>query len=694
MFSIRQKINGSMLLVVLLASASIVLFSWRKSSRELVSAVESGNLNLAHATASDIFNINDREFKMLESLANLDELRAVKNTKESMHEKWRLINKATGGDKKYLGMAIYDEHGIGWTTTEKWSDLHEREYLAKAMTGEKAIMDPNWSPVNGNLSTFYALPYRDTSGKQIGEVVAVLDSTDLCKTVSAIKVGRNSHPFVINMKTGKYIAHSDEQMVKDSKSIADGASDGFKPIISRIQSGATGTAVFFDEMAKRKMSVSFQPIKDCDWAVVCMAPYADFFSGIGQLLGSMIFIALMSLIVAAVVGLLVVSVAISPLNRVSSAIEGIASGDADLTKRLSVQGKDEIAQLASGFNLFTNRLHTIISELKGTKEDLNSYGERLGSMVQDNAMFLDAMIDSIKDVDTEIHKQHSNVDSSVNAVGEISESVEQLRDLIQKQISSVEQASAAVTQMISNLNSVSSSTELLAQDFSHFQNDVSKGIQQQQEVSRKIQKIVEQSKTLNEANKAISTIASQTNLLAMNAAIEAAHAGDAGKGFAVVSDEIRKLSETSAGESKKIASQLKDIRGSIEGVLQASELSDKFFSIVVQKLNGTGNLVQEIKSAMEEQSEGSKQINEALGSMNNATAQVRVASEDVDKAREGIIGDVTSLKQSSDLVKGQVEKMEEHIKQMEADDNSLLNIATAINGSIYRIGSQIDQFTV
>ena len=197
-----------------------------------------------------------------------------------------------------------------------------------------------------------------------------------------------------------------------------------------------------------------------------------------------------------------------------------------------------------------------------------------------------------------------------------------------------------------------------------------------------------------QANKVIASIASQTNLLAMNAAIEAAHAGEAGAGFAVVSDEIRKLSETSANESKKIASQLKDIRNSIEAVLKASELSDKFFSVVVGKLKGTGDLVLEIKSSMEEQKEGSKQINDALGTMNEATAHVRSASEDVDKSRQGIIGDVQSLKQSSDQVKVQVEKMQGNIKKMEADDDSLLNIATAINSSIYRIGRQIDRFKI
>ena len=248
--------------------------------------------------------------------------------------------------------------------------------------------------------------------------------------------------------------------------------------------------------------------------------------------------------------------------------------------------------------------------------------------------------------------------------------------------------------MIGNISSVSNSMEKMAGEFENLQVDVDKGIAQQHEVNKQIQEIESQSKMLNEANKVISSIASETNLLAMNAAIEAAHAGDAGKGFAVVADEIRKLSETSAAESKKISAQLKGILGAISGVVDASSLSDRSFTAVAEKIQGTGNLVREIKHAMEEQSAGSKQIGDALSYMNDATAQVRTASDGVDKSRLGIISNIDSLKASSDVVKLQVENMSINIKKMEDSDSSLLNITTSMNGSIYRIGTQIDQFKV
>jgi len=692
MLGIKGKINLAFLSVIFLASAGIVGFSYLRSSSELKTAVDTGNMSLARATASDIFNVNDREFKQLQTLSQLS---VIRDPNVDLYEKWELINSCIKDIDGYIGMAIYDAEGVGYTTTGAYKDLHDREYLEVSMGGENAIMDPNWSPINGQLSTFYASPVYDEDGMQIAEVVSVLDSTQLCRTVEDITVGLLDHPIVINARTGKYIATYDVDPVIKGESIYDGISEGFREIIDRICAGNdVGTDVYFDEIVGKKFSVAYYPVFNCDWVVICKAPYSDFYGGITILLHSMLGIAGIALVIAFLVGMLVVNLAIKPLKNVGGAIKEIASGDADLTKRLPVGTKDEIGNLASGFNDFTEKLQTNVTELKDSKDDLHVYGEQLGKMVQDNADFLSQMVESIKGVNSEILNQHAKVDDSVGAVDTISEAVQSLRDLLQKQEQGVQQASSAVTQMIGNIGSVSNSVEKMAGEFSILQEDVDKGISQQHEVNTQIQQIEEQSKMLNEANKVISSIASETNLLAMNAAIEAAHAGDAGKGFAVVADEIRKLSETSAAESKKISAQLKGILGSISGVVDASSLADRSFSAVADKIQGTGNLVREIKLAMEEQSEGSKQIGDALSYMNDATSQVRTASEGVDKSRQGIISNIDSLKTSSDVVKNQVENMSENIKKMEESDSSLLNITTSINGSIYRIGSQIDQFKV
>ncbi|MBR1721897.1 MAG: methyl-accepting chemotaxis protein [Treponema sp.] len=692
MLGVKGKINIAFLSVIFLTSAVIVLLSYRKSSAELKTSVDTGNMAVARATASDIFNVNDREFKQLETLSKLS---VILDVEVDLHEKWELINSCIAEIDGYIGMAIYDENGVGWTTTGEYKDLHDREYLDISMNGENAIMDPNWSPINGQLSTFYAMPVYDEEGTQIAEVVSVLDSTGLCRTVENITVGIYDHPFVFNVRSGKYVATYDIEPVIQGKSIYDDISEGFRTIVDSICAGNdVGTDVYYDEKIGQRYSVAYYPVYNSDWVVVCRAPYSDFYSGISNLFYSMIIIALIALVFAFVVGMFVVNLALKPLRKVGGAIKEIASGDADLTKRVLVGTKDEIGNLAAGFNDFSEKLQTIVTELKQSKEDLHAYGGQLGEMVQDNADFLGEMVNAIKGVNGEISNQHEKVEDSVGAVDQISSAVQSLRDLLQKQEQGVEQASTAVTQMIGNISSVSNSMEKMAGEFENLQVDVDKGIAQQHEVNKQIQEIESQSKMLNEANKVISSIASETNLLAMNAAIEAAHAGDAGKGFAVVADEIRKLSETSAAESKKISAQLKGILGAISGVVDASSLSDRSFTAVAEKIQGTGNLVREIKHAMEEQSAGSKQIGDALSYMNDATAQVRTASDGVDKSRLGIISNIDSLKASSDVVKLQVENMSINIKKMEDSDSSLLNITTSMNGSIYRIGTQIDQFKV
>lgn len=382
------------------------------------------------------------------------------------------------------------------------------------------------------------------------------------------------------------------------------------------------------------------------------------------------------------------------IKNVTDSLKEMATGEADLTKRCKLFIRDEIGFLVIQFDSFCDKLQKIISEIKGTEGDLLSYGDRLGTMVQENTAFVDKMIGNIRSVETEIENQNTLIKTSSGAVDEISEAVQQLRELLVTQNDGMQNASSAVTQMIGNIGSISHSIEKMAEEFHVLQDDVHNGILRQREVNEQIQKIEQQSKMLNDANDVISSIADQTSLLAMNAAIEAAHAGEAGKGFAVVADEIRKLSENSSAQSKNIGDQLMSILSSISSVVEASDISDKMFTRVSEKISGTGDLVNQIKLSMEEQAEGSKQVSEALGCMNEAAGKVKDASNDVDNAREEIMADVEKLHTSSEVVRTSLKSIESGVKTIEEGDDSLMSIATSISGSIYRITSQIDQFKV
>jgi methyl-accepting chemotaxis protein len=166
-------------------------------------------------------------------------------------------------------------------------------------------------------------------------------------------------------------------------------------------------------------------------------------------------------------------------------------------------------------------------------------------------------------------------------------------------------------------------------------------------VVAEVRDISSRSDRLREANALIASIAAQTNLLAMNAAIEAAHAGDAGSGFAVVADEIRKLAENSARQSKAIAADVREISTAITGVVSSSGEASSSFTEVVDQIRRLHDLEEEIKLAMTEQSAGSAQVLDSLNLINEVTAEVRRSADEMVEGADAVQGEMERLLNAS-----------------------------------------------
>ncbi len=382
------------------------------------------------------------------------------------------------------------------------------------------------------------------------------------------------------------------------------------------------------------------------------------------------------------------------IYNVTNTLKDMETGDADLTKRCKLFIRDEIGDLIIHFDLFCDKLQEIVKEIKKSRDSLSGAGQKMTSATNETANAISAITTSINDIRSQIEMQGDSVHQTAKSVTGISRSIIILNGMIESQSMGVDDASAAVEQMVENIASVNESVDKMADSFSELAQNAQAGFSKQQDVNERIKQIETQSKTLQEANKTIAQIANETNLLAMNAAIEAAHAGSAGRGFSVVADEIRKLSETSREQSKTIGDQLKKIKDSITSVVSASQESGDALSAVSEKISQTDQLVVQIKSAMGEQKNGSQQIVGALRNMTESSHEVQQSSKDMAEQNETIMREVRNLQEMTRSMSGNMEKMSEDASRIESTGAELYSISGKVRESIEKIGGEIDLFKV
>jgi methyl-accepting chemotaxis protein len=569
-------------------------------------------------------------------------------------------------------------------------------YTMPRSSGRSYISEPYAFPVQGReiLMMSAAAPiYRN--GRFIGVVGVDLTSDDIQNQLGNLTLYETGFGRLIS-NTGIVMTHAVADRI--GRKAPEWESTEREEVMRALGSGRSFTRISYSAALERNTLKSFVPIFIGDttapWMYGTVVPEEETWAGVMLLLATNI--AIMAggfLLILLIISLLSLRL-LSPLKTTRNALQEIAQGDADLTRQIIIHSKDEMGDLAHSFNSFVGNLAQLISGIRQELASLQTIGESLASNMEHTSSSVIQINSTIESVGTAFDRQNQAVSEVSATIEEIVGNIESQSKLISAQADYLGTSSAAVEQMVANMQSITKNVDLSVNGFTKLQQVSDQGFDHLTAVTESITSIADRSRGLEETNSIITTIASQTNLLAMNAAIEAAHAGDAGKGFAVVADEIRKLAEDTAARSKDISEVLQALSDIIDsGVKLAGEAGHSFESIrsSIQDVNVRQR---EIRNAVEEQGSGNQVVLDSVLNLRRISAEVESGSQEMSAGSQSILRTVHTLTAITSEVKSAMQEITSGTTEINNSVIKVSDLSKQTMTSIQTVENAVKRFKV
>ncbi|QEN03659.1 methyl-accepting chemotaxis protein [Thiospirochaeta perfilievii] len=404
--------------------------------------------------------------------------------------------------------------------------------------------------------------------------------------------------------------------------------------------------------------------------------------------------ALVILIIILIIQNIFLNKTLAPLNKTIVMLKDISQGNGDLTKTIEINSNDDMKDLGDYFNLTIAKIRELILSVKKESYTLNNIGEDLSSNMTETAAAIYQITQNISSTKEQSLKQASSVDNTKKNMDQIIESINTLDESISSQSANIVESSSAIEQMLANIRSVGNTIEKNTSYVKELKKVSIEGKSGVDNVSNVISNITNESEGLLEISTIIQKIASQTNLLSMNAAIEAAHAGDSGKGFAVVADEIRKLAEDSGNQAKIISSVLKKMKSLIDSVSSSILEVSQVFNKVTDKINIVYTQEISIKNAMDEQNHGSNEILTAINELNRITNEVKERSSLMLRNSSDVLEEMNLLTMITNEINNGMDEMNVGAGEINTSVSEVNRISGDNKNSIKVLTDDIDKFIV
>ena len=675
----------SIAVISCIASIALASFSLMSNTRYFLKELVSSSSKV----------LDERSKAMFEKLEAFSNIPDIQEDSLSYQAKIELLKNEIQmqHQRGWINFGIGGKNGILYRTDNKTENISAEAWFRDALTGKYVITEPVFSATERMYVSTIAIPLRDLQGKITGVMSAKLLGGSLSNLVSDMTVGKTGSAYLISPEGIVLGNRQPEILYKDIfTEVFEHESKEFQGFLrNALSSGKSRVSI--SEINHTRYISAVSSMRYSGWTLLIMAPVSEFIAeDITMLIRTFILISVILLLIASVIGFFIARNIVKPLNLMIDALRNISQGEGDLTINLPVIGRDETGMLSTYFNETIFKVRNAIKTVSVGSSEMKTVGSDLESNMVSVSEFVKAITDSIEELRGHFTEQEKSVSETASAIEEVIKSIRALHESIDRQLSVVERSTSSLDGMTKFVSSVEENIKGAQNTMQNLASATDSGRETLTQANNISQRISEASGSLIEASAVIQNIANQTNLLAMNAAIEAAHAGKSGKGFAVVAAEIRKLAENSSAQGKKISTTLRNIIDEIELLASSASGAVEKFNYISDYSNEIHYAIESVVKVMDKQEENSSSVRDMIKNVGSITNGVKYNSAEMLASSENILTQATQLDELTRVLRKTMDSIESQVDLINSATQESLEIAAKNKDSIDSLVTEVGKF--